>query len=87
MSPGGRSAIVGSARYTYAAVPTVSALSPAAAPPAGGTVVTVTGTDLGSASAVMFGPVPGTDLVLISPTELIVTAPAQSVEGPVDVQS
>lgn len=38
-----------------ASLPTVTAVSPAAGPPAGGTEVTITGTDLAPASRVQFG--------------------------------
>ena len=39
-------------------VPTVSAVSPLAGPPAGGTALAVTGTDFNAATAVMFGTTP-----------------------------
>ena len=60
-------------QFTYAAAPTVSCISPGAGPLGGGTVVTLTGTNLGSAT-VTFGGRPasvtsanGSTLVVVSP--------------------
>ena len=73
---GGTSATADTARYTYLARPTVTALSPATGPAAGGTVVTVTGTNLGSATSVTFGGVAGTGLTAVTATSLRITSPA-----------
>ena len=71
-------------QFTYEATPAVSAVSPVAGLPAGGSVVTVTGTGFTGASAVSFGGVPGT-AVAVNPagTAITVTAPAGT--GTVDV--
>ena len=44
-TPGGTSATGAADKYTYDAAPTVTAVSPTAGPTAGGTTVTITGTD------------------------------------------
>src|SRR5664279_1223805 len=75
--------------YTLAGAPTpapaVSGLAPTGGGTGGGTVVTVTGTDLTGATAVTFGGTAGTDLTVVSGTELTVTSPAHDA-GKVDVQ-
>lgn len=83
-TPGGTSAAVPATRYAYGRAPVVSGLSVTAGPLAGGTVVTLTGTDLAEATQVRFGSVPATGIVRVSDTSLRATAPAQ-VEGTVAV--
>ncbi|MDI3102037.1 IPT/TIG domain-containing protein [Streptomyces sp. AN-3] len=63
---------------------TVTAVSPATGPAAGGTTVTITGTRLAGVTAVNFGATPGTSLECISDTELRVKTPAGTA-GAVDV--
>ncbi|MFG2986251.1 IPT/TIG domain-containing protein [Streptomyces sp. NPDC048258] len=55
---------------------TITSLTPATGPAAGGTTVTVKGTNLDGVSAVKFGATPGTNLRRLSATELSVTSPA-----------
>ena len=62
--------------YTYIGVPTVTAVSPASGPVAGGTSVTITGTNLLAASAVKFGVTNATSYNVDSDTQITVTAPA-----------
>jgi hypothetical protein len=59
--------------------PTVTSLSPATGPAAGGTVVTITGTGFTGATSVKFGSNPGTALTVVSDTEITVTSPAGAV--------
>src|SRR5471032_2146016 len=59
-------------------LPTVSNVSPNRGPDAGGTTVTVTGTNLTGATSVFFGAVAGTSIVVGSATSLTVTSPAQT---------
>ncbi|MES2835159.1 MAG: IPT/TIG domain-containing protein [Pseudomonadota bacterium] len=66
------------------AVPTVTALSPASGPLAGGTSVTLTGTDFTGVTAVRFGAVTATGFTYNSATSITATAPAGSV-GVADV--
>jgi hypothetical protein len=46
-------------------------------PASGGTTVTITGTNLAVASAVLFGNVPAS-YTIVPPTEIIATSPAES---------
>ena len=64
--------------------PTVTSVSPTAGPLAGGTSVTVTGTNLTGATAVNFGVTPGTGIANNTATSLTVNSPAH-IAGPVDV--
>ena len=81
--PDGVSATSVATQFTYMIVPTVTGITPAAAPLAGGTTVTITGTSFTGATAVMFGTTPGTNLTVVSATKITVTAPAGT--GTVDV--
>jgi hypothetical protein len=63
--------------------PTISSVSPGSGPVGGGTVVTVTGTDLAGATVVRFGGVSGT-ITANTGTEITVTSPAGAA-GAVDV--
>jgi hypothetical protein len=80
----GKSPAVTADRYRYLARPTVTNVSPGSGPAAGGTVVTITGSDLADVNAVYFGAVGGYDVTVTSPTVLNVTAPQQAA-GQVDV--
>ncbi|MFF2493331.1 IPT/TIG domain-containing protein [Agromyces sp. NPDC058064] len=69
--------------FTYVPVPAITALAPDEGPAAGGTPVTVTGTDLAGATEVTVDGVPVT-FTQVSPTEITFETPAH-VAGPVDV--
>ena len=65
--------------FTYTGTstgPTITGISPASGPAAGGTVVTLTGTNFTGATAVNFGANPGTSLLVLSPTQLQITSPS-----------
>jgi len=81
----GTSATSTADQYTYVSPlqPTVTGVSPAAGPAAGGTTVTITGTNFASGAAVAFGSVAATAVTLQSTSQLTATAPAGS--GTVDV--
>jgi hypothetical protein len=65
-------------------VPTVTSVAPVSGPAAGGTIVTVTGTNLTGETAVDFGTTPATDVVVAEDGDsLTATAPAGT--GTVDV--
>jgi uncharacterized protein DUF6519/IPT/TIG domain-containing protein len=80
ITAGGESATGTSDQFAYMGV---TAVSPAVGPPVGGTPVTVTGSGFTGATAVHFGGVAGTNLTVVSDTEITVTSPAGS--GLVDV--
>ena len=65
------------------AAPTVTAVSPTSGPAAGGTSVTITGTNLTGATAVKFGATAATGVVVNSATSVTATSPAGT--GTVDV--
>jgi hypothetical protein len=69
---------------TKAEVPTVSAVSPAKGPAAGGATVTITGTDLSGATAVDFGPSNPATITANTAGQITVTTP-QGTPGTVDV--
>ncbi len=72
-------------QYTYGLAPTVTSVSPNVGPLSGGTSVTVTGTNLGGASAVNFGANPATRVVVNGGgTSLTATSPPGAL-GAVDV--
>ena len=83
ISPNGTSAATSADQFTYMAVPAVTSVSPAAGPAAGGTTVTIVGTDLAGATAVTFGGAPAT-IINDTATQITATSPAGSV-GAVDV--
>ncbi|WP_432981067.1 IPT/TIG domain-containing protein [Dactylosporangium sp. CA-233914] len=74
------------AKFTYVpAAPAVTKLSASSASTAGGTVITVTGTDLSEASAVKLGTVSVAGAKATSPTTLTFTVPANLAAGGYDV--
>ena len=85
-APDGTSAVSPADQFTYTNVippPTLTGVTPVTGPVGGGNAVTVTGTSLGSATAVDFGPGnPGT-ITADSATSVTATAPAGT--GTVDV--
>jgi hypothetical protein len=70
--------------FTYITVPTVSSVSPSNGPAAGGTSVTITGTNFASGATVTFGSAAATNVVVESGTSITATTPAGSA-GPVSV--
>jgi hypothetical protein len=67
-------------------VPVVSSVSPTTGLPLGGTTVTVTGTGLTGATSVLFGNgAPGTDVQVVSDTQLTVVSPLHA-KGSVNVR-
>lgn len=57
---------------------TATSISPASGLAAGGTVVTITGTNLAGVEGVTFGGTAGTALVVVSETQIRVTTPAKT---------
>ncbi|NGN39688.1 autotransporter domain-containing protein [Mesorhizobium sp. CGMCC 1.15528] len=66
------------------AAPTITGIAPPSGPSAGGTTVTITGTDFTDASAVSFGGTAASSFTVDSATRITATTPAHA-EGPVDV--
>ena len=75
-TPSGTSVASGADRFTYLAPPppAVTGVSPASGTTAGGTVVTITGTDLAGATGVSFGGAAGT-ITADTGTQITVTSP------------
>jgi hypothetical protein len=57
-------------------LPAIKSVSPTSGPTAGGTTVTIRGTNLSSASQVLFGTVPATSFSVSSSTKITAVAPA-----------
>jgi hypothetical protein len=73
---GGTSATSAADQFAYVAAPTVSGVSPSAGPTAGGTTVTITGTNLSNAAAVDFGTTAVTSFTSDSATQIVLLDPA-----------
>jgi hypothetical protein len=82
-TPAGKSATSTFDQFTYVAVPTVTGVSPNSGPPAGGTVVTIIGTNLLDATAVDFGTTAVTSFSGDTAGQIIVLSPPGT--GTVDV--
>jgi hypothetical protein len=65
--------------------PVISSITPEFGSIAGGTSVTITGTDLASTSAVKFGSIPATSFKAESETKITAIAPATTTVGSVDI--
>ena len=83
-APGGTSATSSADQFTYESVPTVTAVSPNTALLAGGTSVTITGTNFSGVSGVMFGATAATSYNYGSATSMTAIAPPGSA-GTVDI--
>ncbi|WP_278536250.1 IPTL-CTERM sorting domain-containing protein [Delftia acidovorans] len=81
---GGTSVTATANQFTYLPAPTVTSVSPNFGPQAGGTSVTITGTDLSGATAVLFGATTATSYVVNSATQITAISPAGT--GTVDVR-
>jgi hypothetical protein len=65
--------------FTYIVEPTVTSVSPNTGPVAGGTSVTITGTNFASGATVTVGSVAATNVVVVSSTSITATTPAGTV--------
>ena len=77
-TPSGTSATSSADQYTYEGGPSLTALSPVAGPPSGGTTVTITGSNFTGASEVDFGPSPASAYTVNSATQITATSPTES---------
>ena len=64
--------------WTISAAPTVSSVSPISGPLAGGTAVTITGTNFSAGATVTFGSAAASNVVVVSGTQITATTPAGS---------
>jgi len=64
--------------YTYVAAPSLSSLSPDRGPVSGGIVVTLTGANLSSATAVRFDGIAALSFTVVSATQISAVAPAHA---------
>jgi IPT/TIG domain/Fibronectin type III domain len=62
--------------FTYVVIPTVSSVSPNTGATAGGTAVTITGTNFATGATVKFGATAATGVVVVSATSITATTPA-----------
>ncbi|MCI2423491.1 IPT/TIG domain-containing protein [Saccharopolyspora sp. K220] len=76
-TPGGTSTNAVFFNYQTPPTPTVVSVSPSSGPTAGGTVVTITGTNFSSATAVAFGGTPAASFTVNSSTQITATTPAR----------
>jgi hypothetical protein len=83
-TPEGTSVINVGDRFGYTPVPTITKLKPASGSAGGGTPVSITGTNLGPASAVKFGSVPAASFTVNSATSISAVSPEETA-GTVDV--
>ena len=74
-TPGGTSAAVTAGKFTYVGVPVVKTVSPKVLPPAGGTLITVTGAGFTGVSSVAVDGTPATAVSIVSATKLTAVAP------------
>ena len=73
-TPGGTG--TGTGLFTYMAPPTVTGIAPAAGPLAGGTAVTITGTNFTGATSVTIGGAAATGVVVVNATTITAVTPA-----------
>jgi hypothetical protein len=82
-TPGGVATLTNG--FTYLGVPVVASVTPNAGPPAGGTPVTITGTDFFAGASVFFGgEIPATTVVVVNATTITAVSPPGAL-GAVDV--
>jgi hypothetical protein len=76
-TPAGTSEASALDHFTFiGAAPTVTGISPTSGPATGGTLVTITGTDFTSATAVNFGTVAGTNVIVVNASTITAISPA-----------
>jgi hypothetical protein len=83
-TPVSQTALTPSDRFTYATRPTVSAISPKEGPEAGGTEVTITGTNFTAGSKVAFATIPASNVKFISENSITAVSPPGS--GTINVE-
>src|SRR5207253_3065436 len=81
---GGTSATSASDQFTFVAAPVVTSVAPTAGPPAGGTSVTLPGSEFTGATSVKFGATNASSFSVDTGGQITATSPAESA-GTVDV--
>jgi IPT/TIG domain len=85
-TPNGTSTATTSDRYTYQSTqPQVSSVSPPSGPAAGGSSVTISGTNLSGATAVQFGSAPAASFTAVSGSQVSAVSPPGTDQTAVDV--
>src|SRR4029077_17557575 len=86
---GGASALTSADLFTYTApdtaIPTITGLDLPNGPEAGGTVITISGTNFNNVSAVNFGSTPAAQFLVTSSTSILAVSPVAASAGPVDI--
>lgn len=80
-TPGGTAS---SLEFIYTVPPTIAGVAPSSGPSAGGTQITITGSNFDGSTTVLIGGNPCTSVVIATPTTITCTTPAGSA-GPNDV--
>src|SRR5206468_172260 len=75
---GGTSATSGADQFTFVAAPTVTSVNPTAGPTAGGTSVTIAGTNFTGATSVKFGATNATSFSVDNASQITATSPADA---------
>jgi hypothetical protein len=75
---GGTSARSNSDLFTYLAPPSVTLVSPSSGLLAGGTTVTIAGSNFSSDTSVLFGSAPASNVTVVNSGEVLATAPAEA---------
>jgi hypothetical protein len=83
--PAGTSPPNAASRYRYLAAPTVTAITPATGPAAGGTIVNITGTGFVTGPAVAFGGTAAEKVTRVSATTIKATSPQGAAGTSVDI--
>ena len=83
-TPSSTSTATSADRFAYVPPPSVSKVKPNKGPAGGGTSVTITGANLGEASAVRFGAVAASSFSVQSPTQIVAVSPP-NVSAPADI--
>jgi hypothetical protein len=73
-TPNATSAALSTDEFTYS--PTISGINPAAGPPGGGTLVTITGIGFTGASLVDFGATPAAAFTIVNANTIVATSPS-----------
>ncbi len=82
-TPGG--AVTSTGGYTYVTAPAITTINPDNGPVAGGTLVTINGSNLTGTTGVTFGGTAGTSVTVVNDSQVTVVTPAGTATGAVDV--